>query len=62
MPLTDEYVDATFREIDSNRDNKIQPNELHDFASKFVKVLIVEFTKVQQQAQAQASAQEEVKQ
>ena len=33
VPLTDEYVDATFREIDKNRDNKIQPNELHDFAA-----------------------------
>ena len=33
VPLTDEYVDATFREIDKNRDNKIQPDELHDFAA-----------------------------
>ena len=44
-PLTDEYVDATFREIDANRDNKIQPEELHAFASRFVKVLIQEFQK-----------------
>jgi len=45
-------VDATFREIDQNRDNKIQPEELHAFASQFVKVLIVEFEK------AAASAEE----
>ena len=45
MPLTNEYVDATFREIDVNKDNKIQPEELHGFASKFVKVLIIEFKK-----------------
>ena len=52
-PLTDEYVDATFREIDANRDNKIQPEELHAFASRFVKVLIVEFEKA-----ASSSAEE----
>ena len=45
-PLTDEFVDATFREIDTNHDNKIQPAELHAFASKFIKVLIAEFEKV----------------
>lgn len=27
-PLTDEFIDATFREIDMNHDNKIQPEEL----------------------------------
>ena len=53
-PLTDEYVDATFREIDTNRDNKIQPEELHTFASRFVKVLIVEFDKAKAQTTAQA--------
>ena len=42
-PLTDEYVDATFREIDTNHDNKIQPEELFTFASRFVKILIVAF-------------------
>ena len=49
VPITAEYVDATFREIDVNRDNKIQPEELHGFASKFVKVLIVEFKKAKAQ-------------
>ena len=53
-PLTDEYVDATFREIDTNRDNKIQPEELHTFASRFVKVLIVEFDKAKATVTAQA--------
>lgn len=28
FPVTDEYVDSVFREIDLNRDNKIQTNEL----------------------------------
>ena len=60
-PLTDEYVDATFREIDANRDNKIQPEELHAFASRFVKVLIQEFTKAKQQAGANLAAAEETK-
>lgn len=62
-PLTDEYVDATFREIDANKDNKIQPEELHAYASRFVKVLIIEFRKAtirQQQAEQQAEqAQQE---
>ena len=47
-PLTDEYVDAVFREIDANHDNKIQPEELHAFASKFIGVLITEFEKAGQ--------------
>ena len=61
-PLTDEYVDATFREIDANRDNKIQPEELHAFASRFVKVLIMEFEKAKIQLAATAEeTKEEVK-
>ena len=39
-PVTDEYVDAIFREIDANRDNKIQLEELQAFANIFVKKLI----------------------
>jgi hypothetical protein len=38
-PITDEYVDAIFREIDSNRDNKIQLIELQNFAALFVRKL-----------------------
>jgi len=57
-PLTDEYVDATFREIDVNKDNKIQPEELHAYASRFVKVLIIEFKKAaNRQAQAEQAQQ-----
>ena len=40
FPVTDEYVDGVFREIDSNRDNKIQPNELENCALHFVNQLI----------------------
>ena len=40
FPITDEYVDAIFREIDENRDNKIQPNELERYANHFVHQLI----------------------
>ena len=36
FPITDEYVDAIFREIDVNRDNKIQPGELETYAMHFV--------------------------
>mmetsp|Transcript_9990 Transcript_9990/g.13575 ORF Transcript_9990/g.13575 Transcript_9990/m.13575 type:complete len:111 (-) Transcript_9990:343-675(-) len=35
-PITDEYVDAMFRQIDTNHDNKIQPEELVNYAAKFV--------------------------
>jgi hypothetical protein len=38
--VTDEYVDAVFREIDANRDNKIQVEELQGFATIFVKRMI----------------------
>jgi len=36
LPLTDEYVDAVFRHIDKNHDNKIQPDELNNFAKVFI--------------------------
>ena len=42
-PLTDEFVDATFRQIDKNHDNKIQPEELLTFAKQFIKKLVVQF-------------------
>ena len=44
MPVTDEYVDAVFRSIDSNHDNKIQPDELINFAKVFIGSLVTEFT------------------
>ncbi|CDW82598.1 calmodulin [Stylonychia lemnae] len=40
FPVTDEYVDAVFREIDLNRDNKIQPNELESYALHFVNTIL----------------------
>ena len=36
LPVTDEYVDAVFREMDENNDNKIQPDELEKYAMHFV--------------------------
>ena len=59
--MTDEYIDATFREIDTNHDNKIQPDELLAFAKQFVKVLIVEFEKAAATAATAASGEEEKK-
>jgi len=38
--VTDEYVDAVFREIDLNRDNKIQQNELEFYAMHFVNTIM----------------------
>jgi len=40
FPVTDEYVDAVFREIDLNRDNKIQQNELEFYAMHFVNTIM----------------------
>jgi Ca2+-binding EF-hand superfamily protein len=36
LPLTDEFVDAVFRMIDENHDNKLQPQELEKYSSQFV--------------------------
>ena len=43
FPITDEYVDAVFREIDSNKDNKIQPIELETYAMHFVNTLLPQY-------------------
>jgi len=43
VPVTDEYVDAVFRSIDSNHDNKIQPEELTAFSNVFISKLVEEF-------------------
>lgn len=40
FPITDEYVDAVFREIDLNRDNRIQPEELRQYADHFVDTIL----------------------
>ena len=59
MPITDEYVDAVFRSIDKNHNNKIEPQELIDFAKVFVGSLVQEFTSAM--AGAGAGAEEEEK-
>ena len=58
VPITDEYVDAVFRSIDSNHDNKIQPEELTAFAKVFIGSLVTEFTNA---AASMANAEEEKK-
>jgi len=47
VPITDEYVDAVFRSIDTNHDNKVQPDELINFAKVFIGSLVGEFTTAQ---------------
>ena len=47
MPITDEYVDAVFRSIDTNHDNKVQPEELIAFAKLFIGKLVTEFSNAQ---------------
>ena len=37
LPLTDDFVDGVFRQIDENHDNKIQPEELEKYSTNFVK-------------------------
>lgn len=43
FPVTDEYVDAVFRQIDTNHDNKIQQDEMIAFANAFIGRLVQEF-------------------
>ena len=59
MPITDEYVDAVFRSIDSNHDNKLQPEELMAFSKLFIGKLVAEFTAAG--AGSGAAAEEEKK-
>ena len=51
FPVTDEYVDAVFREIDENKDNKIQLNELEHYAMHFVNTILPEYVTVLQSKQ-----------
>ena len=57
FPVTDEYVDAVFRDIDQNRDNKIQPNELEQYAMHFVNQLIPEYERISKEKQWDTSMQ-----
>ena len=43
--MTDEYVDAVFRQLDIDKDNKIQPEELKNYAKVFIGKLIPEYEK-----------------
>ena len=61
MPLTDEFVHATFNQIDKNHDNKIQPEELLEFATKFIKVLIVQFETARELSEKQKRSQTDEK-
>jgi Ca2+-binding EF-hand superfamily protein len=45
LPLTDDFVDGVFREIDSNHDNKIQPAELEQYSINFVDQMLAELKK-----------------
>lgn len=36
LPITDEFVDGLFREIDANKDNKLQKDELFNYCSIFI--------------------------
>ena len=36
LPLTDEYVDATFRELDADHSNTIEKEEIMTYAKTFM--------------------------
>ena len=61
VPITDEYVDGVFRSIDTNHDNKIQPEELTNFAKVFIGNLVNMFRQAAQGQAAGGENQEEVK-
>ena len=63
VPITDEYVDAVFRSIDQNHDNKLQPEELLAFAKAFIGRLVTEFdqARVPEPASPSSPAEEEKK-
>jgi hypothetical protein len=41
FPVTDEFVDGVFRQIDADHDNKIQPAELEQFAMQCINTMIL---------------------
>jgi Ca2+-binding EF-hand superfamily protein len=45
LPLTDEFVDGVFREIDDNHDNKLQAEELEKYSSHFVTQILAQCKK-----------------
>ena len=45
LPLTDEFVDEVYRQMDVNHDNKLEKHELFDYASKFVDQIYTMFSK-----------------
>lgn len=36
LPITDEFVDATFRELDQDKNNAIEEEELQAYANHFM--------------------------
>lgn len=45
LPINDEFVDGVFCQIDANKDNKLQPEELEAYSKSFVTQLIEQFKK-----------------
>jgi len=43
VPLNDDFVFATFNQMDANHDNKIQIEELQNFAASFVGDLLKQY-------------------
>ena len=54
LPVTDEFIDATFREIDENKDGMIQFDELLAFATRFIKTLLVQYETVREMMEQQS--------
>ena len=42
-PLTEEYVERAFNDIDLNKDNLVQPDELEAFTQHYVKEILPQF-------------------
>ena len=59
-PVTDEYVDAVFREIDINRNNKVEIEELHAFSKLFVKKLVKLFQVAKQKEHGDVALADQV--
>ena len=61
LPMTDEFVDSVFRGMDTNHDNKIQPEELIGYSGHFIKELVAVYEQAAASAGLEAGAAEETK-